>query len=375
MKKHIEPKRKVGKTMDKDIEMIERCLEKENEEFESDDNEEGSSMREVDDSDRRNPKIKQSKEAKSGITKSVSWSESEENTPRFSTSRKPQNLGARPKTGRLKPLIRQKQSMEDSNAIIDEIQESGEETSIIRHETASSETVTKTTSVVKRSSKLMEKIRQRSSQSRGRADTSEDEDSSDSDQDTLRPKNDEILTDEDQVRHKESRKDPRDSENEDEDEIKETVGPLKKVSNNRKKSSSSSIGGDKKASKRPTLSRQSSRYDIRLREEDQSAQIAFEKRQESRRDKSRKHWSNLRGSVQSGSFHSLSGPSKEECYDFFTKVWEATPPINIPTSQQKRRGKSEERKKLKKRREDSREELSEESDEYMTGNESESAER
>ena len=71
MKKHIEPKRKVGKTMDKDIEMIERCLEKENKEFDSDDNEEGSSMRDVEVSDSRNPKIKQSKEAKSGITKSV----------------------------------------------------------------------------------------------------------------------------------------------------------------------------------------------------------------------------------------------------------------------------------------------------------------
>ena len=62
MKQHNEPKRKVGKTMDKDIEMIERCLEKEDGNFESDDNEEVNSARNIDASDGRNPKIKQSKE-------------------------------------------------------------------------------------------------------------------------------------------------------------------------------------------------------------------------------------------------------------------------------------------------------------------------
>ena len=377
MKKHSEPKRKVGKSMDKDIEMIERCLEKEDNEFESDDNYEESSMRNNEDSDDRKQKVQASKEIKTGITKSVSWSESEENTPRPSRSniapKQPQNLGARPKTGRhLKPLTRQKQSLEDTNSTMDDIHETGEDTSMFKHE---SETVTKTTSVIKRSSTLMEKIRQRSSQSRTRSDASEDDDSSDSDKDDKERKNNELSSDEEDHTYQEEVKPKEESDNDDEEEIKETVGPLKKLSSNRKKSSSSSIGGDKKASKRPTLQKQGSRYDIRLREEDHSAQIAFEKRQESRRDKSKKHWSDLRDSVHSGSFHSLSGPSKEECYDFFTKVWENTSPLNIPISQQKRRGRDEDRRKKKQRRGDSRDDQSGESDEDMDGNESESEDR
>lgn len=373
MKKHTEPKRKIGKSLETDIEMIERCLDRESKDLESDDNEEEDSYQIVDESESTKSNIRSSKEVKSGFAKSVSWSESEENTPRLTTStssKPPQNLGARPKTGRhLNPLVRQKQSLEDGNSIVNEVTESGEESSIFKQESSSSAKVTKTTSVVKRSSSLMEKIRQRSSQSRTRSDISEDEDSSDTDNENQEPKQDNSSSDEGKYKDLDAPNFDNEKEIE-EEENKETVGPLKKLSSSRKKSSSSSAGGDKKASKRPALQKQGSRYDIRLREEDHSAQIAFEKRQESRREKSKKHWGTLRDSVHSGSFQSLGLPSKEESYDFFTKVWENTPPINIQTSQQKRRGREEDKQKKKQRRGGSGDDPSGDSDEDMDGEES-----
>jgi hypothetical protein len=128
MKKHTEPKRKIGKSLETDIEMIERCLDRESKDLESDDNEEEDSYQIVDESESTKSNIRSSKEVKSGFAKSVSWSESEENTPRLTTStssKPPQNLGARPKTGRhLNPLVRQKQSLEDGNSIVNEVTES-----------------------------------------------------------------------------------------------------------------------------------------------------------------------------------------------------------------------------------------------------------
>ena len=358
------PKRKEGTSMEADIEMIERCIDENDEVSDSDDTNLGeddkSDLNTEQSESAKPPLIKTSKETKSGLAKSVSWSESEENTPRFSKrspAEAPRNLGARPKTARqLKPLIRQKESLEGADAIIDEIRESGEEASIFKQETSTSEMVTKTTSVVKRSSTLMEKIRQRSSQSRTRSEVSDDEtDSSDSDKDEVQDKTDDEYSSGGEVGRDHQKILDYDEQNEiEQEENKETVGPLKKLSSGRKKSSSSSIGGEKRVMKRPALQKQGSRYDIRLREEDSSAQTAFEKRQESRKEKAKSHWSELRDSVHSGSVHSLVAPTKEESYDFFTKVWESTSVGNITSHQQKRSVIEEGRNKKKQKRGNSR---------------------
>ena len=378
MKKHADPKRKIGKHLEPDMEMIERCIDGNDKDSDSDDYEGEDSYQNVDEIVGVKTNVKPSKEGKSGFAKSVSWSESEENTPRVtasSTTKPPQNLGARPKTGRhLNPLVRQKQSLEDGNPMISEIIESGEDASTFMQQSVSSEKVTKTTSVVKRSSSLMEKIRQRSSQSRTRTDISDEEDSSDTDNENQEPKEDDLSDEESNHRHGDDINFGNEKELEDE-ENKETIGPLKKVSSSKKKSSSSSIGTDKKVTKRPALQKQGSRYDIRLREEDQSAQIAFEKRQESRREKSKKHWGTLRDSVHSGSFQSLGLPSKEESYDFFTKVWDNSLPVSIAKSQTKRRGRSDDKQKKRQRRGDSRDDVSGDSDENVEDEESSLDER
>ena len=378
MKKHADPKRKIGKHLEPDMEMIERCIDGNDKDSDSDDYEGEDSYQNVDEIVGVKTNVKPSKEGKSGFAKSVSWSESEENTPRVtasSTTKPPQNLGARPKTGRhLNPLVRQKQSLEDGNPMISEIIESGEDASTFMQQSVSSEKVTKTTSVVKRSSSLMEKIRQRSSQSRTRTDISDEEDSSDTDNENQEPKEDDLSDEGSNHRHGDDINFGNEKELEDE-ENKETIGPLKKVSSSKKKSSSSSIGTDKKVTKRPALQKQGSRYDIRLREEDQSAQIAFEKRQESRREKSKKHWGTLRDSVHSGSFQSLGLPSKEESYDFFTKVWDNSLPVSIAKSQTKRRGRSDDKQKKRQRRGDSRDDVSGDSDENVEDEESSLDER
>ena len=378
MKKTKEPKRKVGKSMEADIEMIERCLDQNDDDLESDhkQEEEEESYQNLEESENTNSKeTKSSKDRKAGFAKSVSWSESEENTPRFSAStstsgKDPRNLGARPKTGkRLNPLIRQKQSLEDGSNIMDEIGEIGEDSSVFTQETSTSATVTKTTSVVKRSSTLMEKIRQRSSQSRTRSAASEEEDTTDSDDEDPMKKNDGSSSDEDQPKSGKVLEYDEEKEIE-EEENRESLGPLKTLSSSRKKSSSSSTGGDKKGPKRPALQKQGSRYDIRLKEEDQSAQVAFDKRQESRKDKAKKHWGDLSDSVHSGSVQALGVPTKEEAFDFFTKVWPSAPTTNLPSFQQKRRFKDEDAKKKKQRRGGSREAASGDSDEDMDGDNS-----
>ena len=379
MSKQTEPKRKVGKSLEADIEMIESCLVHNDEEMKSEDEEEDQSIPNTDKEEGNTANVKSSSATKSGFAKSVSWSESEENTPRYSTSstaKAQPNLGARPKTGKhLNPLIRQKQSLEDGKDIIDEIRESGEESSIIRQETSSSATVTKTTSVVKKSSTLMEKIRQRSSLSRSRSEISEEEDTTESDDEDQDP-NDVDSSIEGDNNNGDRLNNEEEKEREiEEEEDKETVGPLKKLSSSKKKSSASSAGSGRKGPTRQALQKQGSRYDIRLREEDQSAQIAYEKRQESRKEKTRKHWSDLRDSVHSGSFHSAGMPTKEESYDFFTKVWENTPSNVLSTSQQKRTVREDNKKKKKQRRGDSRDEPSGGSDEDLGGDESDNEDR
>ena len=367
MRKRTEPKRKVGKSMEADIEMIESTLGQ-NEEIKSVDEEGEPSYNDLEEEGGSTPNVKSSTQMKSGFAKSVSWSESEENMP--STSKTQHNLGARPKTTKqLKPLIRQKESLEDTPAITDETRESGEESSIIRQATSTSATVTKTTYVVKEPSSRREKFLQRSSQSRSRSAISEEEDTTESEKEIQVQNDIDSSSDEDTNKSDTSLRDDKGSGKEVEEE-KETVGPLKKLSATKKKSTTSTTVGDRKGSRRPTLQKQGSRYDIRLREEDHTAQTAFERRQESRREKARTHWGDLRDSVHSGSSNAAEIPTKEESYNFFTKVWDYAPPSTLSTSPQKRKVRDESKKKKKQRHRDSQEELSEDSDMDIGGNDS-----
>ena len=141
MKKRTDPKRKVAKTLEADIEMIERVAEElisdnddDDDDDEDDDEEETTESKGMEETtDKPGVKVSTIAASKKTYPKSVSWSESEDNTPRpvrEGSLTKPQfgSGGARPKSAKLtKPLIRQKQSLEEDKAVIDEsIQESGE---------------------------------------------------------------------------------------------------------------------------------------------------------------------------------------------------------------------------------------------------------
>ena len=205
MKRRTDPKRKIAKTLEADIEMIERVAEElisdsddedENEEQEEEETTESQGIEES--TDKQGAKMSTVMSSKKAYPKSVSWSESEDNTPRYvregSVTKTQVGIGgARPKSAKpIKPLIRQKQSLEEDNAVISASRkESGEGAvcSIVQQETSSATITKTTTSVVKKTSRLMERIRLHSSQSRQlkSEEVSEEEDdgSVDSDSDAM----------------------------------------------------------------------------------------------------------------------------------------------------------------------------------------------